>query len=117
MIKVMVLVRRKSGLSAEEFYKYWRDVHGSLIKNTPEFTHHIRRYVMNRPTSFPVSVRGFQPSNFDGILELWTDTPDDVAEAFSESRFTDSIDPDYGKFVDLARSEFLVVEESPIYGD
>ena len=31
MIKVIVLVKRKEGISREEFYKYWKEVHGPFV--------------------------------------------------------------------------------------
>ena len=31
MIKVMNIVTRKPGISREEFYKYWKNVHGPLV--------------------------------------------------------------------------------------
>jgi uncharacterized protein (TIGR02118 family) len=44
MIKVMVMVKRKPGISREEFYKYWKEVHGPLMaRHIPG----LRKYVQN----------------------------------------------------------------------
>ncbi len=36
MIKLICFVRRKPGMSADDFHRYWRDVHGPLIARTTE---------------------------------------------------------------------------------
>lgn len=45
MITMIVFVRRKAGLSREEFTRYWHDRHAPLVLDTPEFMRHVRRYV------------------------------------------------------------------------
>ena len=45
MIKVCELVRRRPGMSVEEFQAYWRDVHGPIVAALPG----LRRYVQDHP--------------------------------------------------------------------
>jgi hypothetical protein len=35
MVKFFFILRRKPGLSAEEFHRYWKNVHGPIVSRLP----------------------------------------------------------------------------------
>lgn len=72
MVKVIAVIRRREGLSREEFLHLWQQDHPAHIRNLPG----IRRYVQS-PT---VDDRPSWP--YDGAAELWFDSVRDVAAAF-----------------------------------
>ena len=45
MIKRFVILRRKSGMSVEEFRDYWQHVHGPLIARIPGLMKYIQYHV------------------------------------------------------------------------
>jgi len=63
-IKTFYVMKRKKGLSLEQFLKHWKEIHGPLFvsKNIPG----VSRYVQNHP------VPGIE-SEVDGIAETWWD--------------------------------------------
>jgi uncharacterized protein (TIGR02118 family) len=66
LIKVIEMIKRKPGLSLEEFSRYWEEEHAPLIaKHIP----HLRKYVQNHALRLP---GGGEPP-IDGIAELWFD--------------------------------------------
>jgi len=112
MVKLVGCLRRQPGLDAEEFHRYWREVHGPLVKSVPEFFHYVRKYVQGH--SVPDRVPGFPPpvfTPFDGIAELWFDSVADIGKAFAEPRYLEIIRPDELKFLDLPNCNMFVVEE------
>jgi uncharacterized protein (TIGR02118 family) len=112
MVKLVGCLRRKPGMGAEEFHRYWRDVHGPLVKSVPEFFRYVRKYVQGH--SVPEQVPGFPPPTsppFDGIAELWFDNVADIGNAFAEPRYLEIIRPDELKFLDLPNCSMFVVEE------
>ena len=44
MVKLFALLRRREGMSTEEFVEHWRDRHGPLIAGEPSLARHILRY-------------------------------------------------------------------------
>ncbi len=76
MTKLTYCLRRKSGMSWDEFSAYWRDVHAPLVKERAEALG-IRRYVQVRTLRDRELHAGLQrrnggsPEPFDGIAELW----------------------------------------------
>lgn len=111
MVKLMACLKRKPGMSAAEFHRYWKDVHGPLVKSVPEFMQYVRKYVQSHTISDSVPGVATLPSQFDGVAELWFDSLADVAKAYSEPRFHEVLLPDGLKFFDVPHCIFFVVEE------
>ncbi len=64
MIKSMTLIKRKPGLSREEFIKHYEEVHAPLaLKHFPTFKRYVRNYVITLP--------GAEEPEFDCITEIW----------------------------------------------
>jgi uncharacterized protein (TIGR02118 family) len=68
MVKAIWIARRKPGLSDEEFFSHWYDVHGALWSKVPG----VRRYVQNH--ALPEARDGRNPTlTHDGWSEMWFD--------------------------------------------
>jgi len=115
MMKLTYCLRRKAGLSWDEFSAYWRDVHAPLVRGRAEVLG-IRRYVQVRTTqSRELHARlqarnGGAPEPFDGIAELWYDA---VGGARSEASATAAREllEDERNFIDLPSSPMWFGEE------
>lgn len=65
MVKYFGLLKRKPGLTHEQFLKHWTEVHAPLaLKYAPR----LRKYVQNHGVQLP----GVE-FEYDGIAELWFD--------------------------------------------
>ena len=78
MIKLTFCLRRKEGLSYEEFHDYWLNKHGPLVRKQMEALK-IRKYVQVHQLNEPEFNAGIgrsrnAPAPFDGIAELWYDS-------------------------------------------
>ena len=78
MIKLVYCLRRKPGMTWDEFSTYWREVHAPLVAARAEALG-IRRYVQVRTADAPAvhaamqARNGGSPEPFDGVAELWFD--------------------------------------------
>jgi uncharacterized protein (TIGR02118 family) len=115
MVKFVVAVRRKPGMSAEEFHRYWRENHGPLVRSVPEFMRHVRRYVQSHTLADAASGFPAGGGSFDGYAELWFDDVESVRRAFQEPRYLEVIRPDEPKFADLSSCVVSVTEEVVIH--
>jgi uncharacterized protein (TIGR02118 family) len=102
MYKVILLIKRKPGMSVEEFQHYWQHEHGTLVAKCPE----VRRYVQS--CALP---QGYRKGEllFDGMGELCFDS----AEAFSAYRknpASAAVAADADNFVDPSRTVMMVVD-------
>ena len=109
MVKLIALLKRKDGVSAEEFSRYWHDEHGPLIASSfPK----IRRYVQNHA----VKLEGGGEPKVDGVVELWFDdlqTWKEFADMYRSEKGKVIAD-DEEKFIDRSKMVFFVTEEKVI---
>lgn len=115
MIKFVGMLKRKPGISAEEFHHHWRNIHGPFVMGIPEFARYVRKYVQCHAMAAQTTVAGAGPASpFDGIAEIWFDSPEEMRKAFSEPRYLSEIRADERKFLDLPNCITLLVEEVPM---
>ena len=118
MIKLVFTVRRRAGMTREEFQRYWREEHAQLVKRHAEALH-IRRYVQThaRDTDLDEALagsRGSEPRCYDGVAELWWESLDDLlAVTVSEAGHVAAraLLEDERRFVDLPNSPIWLGEE------
>ena len=111
MVKVSVILKRRPGMSPEEFRRYWREVHGPLLLRQPALMRHIHKYVLNHSIAEAFADIPGVSSQFDGIAELSGDSADDVRRGLAEPAYAEVIRPDEEKFLDLPNCVFMVTEE------
>jgi uncharacterized protein (TIGR02118 family) len=121
MIKLVFALRRREGMSREEFQRYWREEHAALLERHAE-TLRIKRYVQThaRDTDLDEDVsasRGSEPRFYDGVAELWWDSREDLVAAASaeaaQAAVAELIE-DEQRFIDLASSPLWFGEENVV---
>jgi uncharacterized protein (TIGR02118 family) len=80
MVKLLAIASRHPGLSHEEFFDHWFNVHGPLGAKVPG----LRRYVQNHGIVEAHAVlRGLREVTHDGWSELWFDDLDSLRRAMA----------------------------------
>ena len=64
MVRVHIWLRRKEGMTAEEFLEYWTNRHAPISRDGYE---NLKGYVVNVVTRVPEG----QEAPYDGLAELW----------------------------------------------
>jgi uncharacterized protein (TIGR02118 family) len=110
MIKVVMVVKRKPGVSREEFYKYWKDVHGPLVaRHIPGMIKYVQNHFVNVP--------GYEYEG-DGIIETWYDNVDSFlkSQEWHKSKETRNLGlgEDWAKIADMTYQKMWIVEEHVI---
>jgi uncharacterized protein (TIGR02118 family) len=105
MVKIMLLLHRRSDLSAEQFREYWHKQHRPLLDRLPG----LRRLVLNDVLP---AVDGAPPA-CDGIAEDWFKSPEAMQAAFASAE-GQAVAADAAQFLDLNRMQILVVVESEV---
>jgi len=91
MFKVVFLIKRKAGVSRDEFMKHWTGHHRDMAMKLPGIRHYTQRHLTSMPNM----------ADFDGIAELTFDSQDAYLESRASAKFNAAYD-DGHKFVDLA---------------
>ena len=123
MIKLVFMVRRREGITREEFQRYWREEHAELVQRHAGLLR-IRRYVQTHAHDTDLDdvlagSRGSEPRQYDGVAELWWDSIDDLVQtATSEEGQTaqQALLEDERRFIDVANSPIWLGEEIAVIG-
>jgi hypothetical protein len=82
MLKQIVLLKRRPGMSIEQFKEYYETKHSLLgIKYMPKARRYFRRYVVPEPN--PIT-RTVEELDFDVVLEIWWDSREDFESTMRE---------------------------------
>ena len=106
MIKVVYCITKKPGLLDEEFFHYWKNVHGPIGARIP----HLRRLVQSHRLNVPGDQR--QP-DYDGVAELWFDDLEALLAARESAEWKAS-SADEANFIDHKKVAYFVSEEKVI---
>lgn len=87
MIKLVVMIKRKPGMSKEAFDRYWSGPHAEQVLGCPDFKRHIRRYVQSHVVTQEGIRLPWEVSDYDGQAELWFDSVEEMNAAFNEPGF------------------------------
>jgi uncharacterized protein (TIGR02118 family) len=106
MIKIVYCITKKPGCSDEEFFHYWKNVHGPIGARIPG----LRRLVQSHRIAVPGDRR---PPDYDGMAELWFDSIDAILRARESAEWKASTE-DEEKFIDHSKTAYFVSEEHVI---
>jgi uncharacterized protein (TIGR02118 family) len=102
MLKFMVVLYRRGGMSSTDFRKHLREIHGPLARKLPG----LRKYVQN----YPAEDGQRKAPPWDAIVELYWDDRTTMEAAWKSPEGAAS-DADLPLFADMERTRWSVVEE------
>jgi uncharacterized protein (TIGR02118 family) len=113
MIKLIVAIRRREGMSVADFQDHWRNRHAALIKASPASKKYMRKYVQchTLPDEYAAG-----EAAFDGTAEIWFDSVADKDAFFSDPDYLRDIQPDEARFADMNKTVFFMTAEEPVLG-
>ena len=110
MIKIIAMVKRKSGITAEEFSRYWYEKHAPFgFKVIPEGVLSMqKRYVQNYSLKL-----GRREPPFDGVAEICFDDMESFRK-WNDWYFSDdgkALRDDEENFMDKSQTIVVIAEE------
>jgi uncharacterized protein (TIGR02118 family) len=106
MIKVVYCISKKAGLTDQDFFGYWKNVHGPMGARIPR----LRKLVQSHRLTVPGDKH--QPA-YDGMAELWFDDIEALLAARQSPEWKASTD-DEANFIDHLKVAYFVSEEHVI---
>ncbi|MFH9130957.1 MULTISPECIES: EthD domain-containing protein [Streptomyces] len=110
MIKMVITLKRRQGMTHEEFTHYQRNIHRPLLMSIPEARRYIRRFVV----SYPVPAPRYPEPAYDSVVEAWFDSLADLEALFFSENFLRTVDPDHENFIDLSAFGRIICEEDVV---
>lgn len=117
MIKLVMCLCRRSGMSRQQFQDYWLNNHGPFFVKNAEILR-AKKYVQSHTIDTPLNEgmresRGMMPE-YDGVAEVWFESEMDLMEAMSSvegQSLSAALLEDEGNFIDHSKSSAFIVEE------
>lgn len=106
MIKLVYCITKKPGLTHEEFFRYWKEIHGPIGARIPG----LRKLVQSHATAVTNQIRS---ADYDGMAELWFDDMQALLGARDTPEWKASTE-DEQHFIDHSKTAFFVTEEHEI---
>lgn len=119
MIRLEFALRRKAGMSREDFQDYWQNTHGPLVAKHST-TLNIHRYIQVHTLDDPINdglaeARGGMEEPYDGVAELWWESPE-MLSSFNDGAGAEAaleLLEDEKNFIDLPNSPVYMAYEYP----
>lgn len=103
MVKLILFLKRKPGLSVEHFQQEWKTSHAEIARRIPGLRGYVQSHVL------PAGYRKGEPA-IDGIAELWFDDADAFREAGRSPEFAATrVDGD--RLRDPGQARLVLTEE------
>jgi uncharacterized protein (TIGR02118 family) len=114
VVKLVCFLKRKEGLSLEEFHDHWLNRHAPLIASTEPFASLVKRYEQHRRVAEPAWMG---TAGFDGITIQWFDSTADVEAFVTAPEYASVLAPDEASFLDTDALVWMVTEEPTVAVD
>ena len=109
-VKLICTIKRRPGMTPEEFHRYWREVHGPLVASTRSGRHALRYEQNHRPLADYGRPGG---TDYDGVTEQWFESLDDFYASLKEEDYA-LIAADIEKFIDTSALVWVMTEEPEV---
>lgn len=122
MIKLMIVGRRRGGMTLRQCHSYMREVHGAAVVRFIGEQPHLapRRYIQNHVLDGCFRVPEPEVDTFsaarDFVTQVWFDDPAQAAAAMSAPFYHETLQPDEDRFVDQSSVVKLPVAEREVLG-
>jgi len=107
MVKLVYCITKKAGLTDQEFFHYWKNIHSVIGARIPE----LRKLVQSRRIPTPGDAHA---PDFDGMAELWFDSVEGLLRARQSAEWKAATD-DEVNFIDHSKVAYFVSEEHVIF--
>jgi uncharacterized protein (TIGR02118 family) len=98
MIRRVSFIRRRDGMTREEFFAHWTGPHADIVRQVPGLQG-LRFSMVDRLVP--------ADANWDGVGETWFDTIADADKAFATEPFAGMLALDRPKFIGAAHSCYI----------
>ncbi|KAJ3558502.1 hypothetical protein NM688_g888 [Phlebia brevispora] len=112
-IRITALVKRRPGMTREEFREHWSNNHARLFTSLKVMQENI--FHLLSPSSDALEKAGFNIAPYDGAAELWVEKLEDLLAVFGDEDYHKIVVPDEVNFLDRDSIQIMVGEDQVKY--
>ncbi|XXG96009.1 hypothetical protein Hte_002286 [Hypoxylon texense] len=105
LVKITFFIKKKDGLSDEEFHKHWSENHAEIFLSVPIARQNIVKYSQfHSDSSVNLAPYGIGMAGFDGGANMWAYSLEDVFAVFKDEEYLRVVRPDEEQFLNSAET-------------
>ncbi|KAJ6571269.1 hypothetical protein B0H19DRAFT_1064384 [Mycena capillaripes] len=112
-VRIALLMKRKPGMSKDEFSRYWREVHGPLFVGLEIAKSRLLKYEqahVNDGMLQSIVGAGLQVAEWDGMAILEGESYEKLMEIFKSEEFVKLLKPDVEKYTDVSELRLMPLD-------
>ena len=109
VVKLVCMVKRRPGMTVDDFHRHWRTVHSPLNCDTPSIARYFVRYERNHRALADYERPG--SADFDGTAVEWYPSVQAFYDMIGEPAYRELIYPDEERFLDRDHLLWLLTEK------
>ncbi|RDW77000.1 hypothetical protein BP6252_05053 [Coleophoma cylindrospora] len=109
-VHLTILIKKLDSLTDEQFHAYWSNEHPKIWGSVPIVQAKIVKYSqfhVDAPTTAALRAAGLPLAEYDGEVEMWADSMEDLMAVFQDEEYLRVVVPDEESF--LKRSEAVMM--------
>ncbi|OIW22638.1 hypothetical protein CONLIGDRAFT_638240 [Coniochaeta ligniaria NRRL 30616] len=110
-VRVTLLIKKLDRLSYDEFDKYWEGPHADIFLNVPIVKEKVLKFSQfhtNRDVSIKFAALGFPISEFDGGVDIWVASVEDMVAIIQDPEYQRLVVPDGKVFSKTEESKIMI---------
>lgn len=107
MYKVTTLLKRRPGMSVEDFQRHWREEHARIARAAPGLQRYVQSHTL--PQGYSKGERAY-----DGVSEMWFASREAYQAAKADASYAAAVARDETRFVGLSKKVVMPVETNVI---
>ncbi|KAJ6508005.1 hypothetical protein C8R47DRAFT_1036853 [Mycena vitilis] len=119
-VRLVVLLKRKSSLSKEEFHTYWSEKHGPLFSSLEIVKTNLLKYEQAHTNDAILQqitqMMGAPMSEWDGMAIFEAETYGKIFEVFTHPEYQEKVIPDEKSFMDRESCQMLPLDLFTVIG-
>ncbi|KAJ7461818.1 hypothetical protein B0H11DRAFT_116613 [Mycena galericulata] len=112
-VRLTILLKRKPGMSNEEFSRYWAGEYGSLFASLEIVKTNILKYEqahLNKEMRECFQGAGFKASEWDGMIVFEAESYAKIMEVLKNEDFQEIAMADAENFIDVPQCQFVPLD-------
>jgi hypothetical protein len=123
-IKLVFVLRKRDDVTAEEFHRYWLEVHGPLVRGIVEslgglVTRYVQSHTLDTQLNAAIALNRGEVPPWDGIAEVsFNGSLDEFAGLLGSPDFQPinaALIEDEAKFIDFKHSSIFLTQEHAVF--
>jgi uncharacterized protein (TIGR02118 family) len=109
VVELVALLKRKPGMSKDDFHRHWRERHGPLVVDT------LGRHLLGYEQRHRLASDAGHDEEWDGVAIQRFESKEAFDAFMADPAFVERVIPDQDEFLDMAKVVFILTEPAEVF--